>query len=212
MNRPLIAKLLTPRTNRTVRRPRVFRAIDAALQSGNCWIAAPAGYGKTTALADYLRTRPAAHVWYRVDEGDQDIASFFHYLARSLPAKGTRALPVFGPEYADQPQAFARRFFRDYFSRLPDGTRLVLDDLHNADVPQFAAVLEVLLKELPESLRCVCLSRTLPPHALDDFVLRGQLAVVDQAVLEFSEPEARALVTARLRRAAAAVDVSAALR
>ena len=79
------AKLAAPRAAETVRRGRIERLIDKALRSGACWIAAPAGYGKTTAVVDYLTATGQPHVWFRVDEGDQDIARFFSYLAQSLP-------------------------------------------------------------------------------------------------------------------------------
>ncbi len=172
-------------------------------------MAAPAGYGKTVALIDYLQKTSAPHIWYRVDEGDQDIASFFHYMKLSLTVKhGRRSLPVFGPEYAELPREFARRFFRDYLAKLRPGTLLVLDDLHNADVPQFRAVLAVLLEELPDTLRCACLSRTLPTRELAALELRGRLSLVDQSVLEFSEREARALVSSRLHRAAASIELA----
>src|SRR5690349_24477306 len=106
-------KLSPPPANRIVRRPRVVRALERALKAGICWVAAPAGYGKTSAVLDYLRKKRGNLIWYRVDEGDQDIASFFHYLTAALTS-GRRApvLPAFGPEYADQPADFARRFFR----------------------------------------------------------------------------------------------------
>src|SRR6185503_8742733 len=106
------------RSKQIVRRARVVKAIDHALRNGICWIAAPAGYGKTTALLDYLQKKPAPHLWYRVDEGDQDIASFFHHIRNLLLPAAARELPVFGPEYADQPTQFTRRFFRAYFSKL----------------------------------------------------------------------------------------------
>lgn len=211
MSRPLIAKLLAPRTNQVVRRPRINAAIDAALQSGRCWVAAPGGYGKTTALADYLQAQSLPHIWYRADDGDQDIASFFHYLAQSARHAGrTRGLPVFGPEYADQPQAFARRFFRAYFAALPDDTLLVIDDLHYADAPPFRAILAMLLRELPDTVRCACLSRTLPPDELNDLVLAGQMAIIDQAMLEFSDGEARAMIESRKPQTAVSIDFSTA--
>ena len=204
-----VAKLIAPRTKDIVRRGRVLTAIERALRSGSCWVAAPAGYGKTTALADFLRRKPTPHVWYRVDEGDQDIASFFHYMAQSL--RGARAaprLPVFGPEYADQPREFARRFFRAYFAKLPLDALLVLDDLHHADVPQFREILAILLGELPDNLRCVCVSRTLPPPQVAELRFKGRLTLVDQATLEFSDREARALIATRVKRRTARVDAS----
>jgi len=198
MNRMSIAKLAVPRAQHMVRRPRVLEAIEGALQGGICWIAAPAGYGKTIAMADYLKARGTRHVWYRVDDGDQDIAGFFHYLCMSLGPGAARALPSFGPEYADQLQAFARRFFRVYFTKLRPGTLVVLDDLHYADTPAFRTTLAVMLRELPDSIGCLCLSRTLPNAELEEFALSGRMHVIDQSVLEFSEDEARELVSKRV--------------
>ncbi len=201
MPQPTIAKLVPPRAGGIVRRVRVLSAIERGLRAGACWIAAPAGFGKTLAITDYLERTKARHVWYRVDEGDQDVASFFHYMALSAPgARGGRSLRPFGAEYADQPVHFARRFFREYLARLRPGTVLVLDDLHNADVPAFRAVLAIQLQELPGSVRCICMSRLLPPDELADLTLKGRLAVVDESVLRFEDREARALVRLRVGR------------
>jgi DNA-binding SARP family transcriptional activator len=211
VRRRLVPKLLAPASEGVVRRARVLTAIDRGLRSGICWIAAPAGYGKTTAVADYLRQKRREHVWYRIDEGDQDVASFFHYLTLSCrPVRGAPRLPVFGPEYADQPREFARQFFRSYFARLGAGTLLVFDDLHHADVAPFQTVLGVLLRELPETLSCACLSRALPDEDLGELTLNGRLAVLDESILRFSDREARALVAKRVRRAGAAIEASVA--
>ncbi|MGK9169879.1 hypothetical protein KXR53_26430 [Inquilinus limosus] len=207
---PIAVKLVAPRPSHIVRRPRILEAMDRGLRAGCCWVAAPAGYGKTTAAIDYLRDRRVPHLWYRVDEGDQDIANFFHFLGHALPASRSRRLPVFGPEYADQPEAFARRFFQAFLTRLRPGTVLVLDDLHRAEAARFRGILPVLLQELPRTLRCLCLARTLPPAELATLRRRGVIVLIDQADLAFSDGEARELVTAHMLRAASAVDVEAA--
>ena len=195
---------------RIAQRPRVHDLIDEALRAGVCWLAAPAGYGKTTAVVDYLHGTKAPYVWYRVDEGDQDIARFYHYLARTLRSeKMAEAMPVFGSEYAERPREFARMFFRAYFEHLEPGTVLALDDLHDANTPEFRAMLAVMLRELPDGIRCICLSRTLPQDELSELALRGQLVVVDQSALAFSDTEARTLVEMRSKRAGK-VDVAAA--
>ena len=204
-----VAKLMPPRTSHVVSRPRILRTITECLDDGICWIAAPAGYGKTTAVADWVERSKARRLWYRVDEGDQDIASFFHYLSLALrPGKIAEPIPVFGSEYADQPLAFARRFLRAWFASIESGTVLVFDDLHNADVRNFRALLALMLHELPNALRCICVSRKLPPPELRDLALKGRVTVLDQAALEFSETEARALVRARLGRAATKIDTA----
>jgi len=211
VRRHVIAKLVAPRATQIVRRGRVLSAIAQQLRAGACWVAAPAGYGKTIAITDYLTKAGTPFGWYRVDDGDQDIASFFHYMALSVEGvRPSQALPSFGSEYADQSVPFARRFFRAYLAKLRPGTVLVLDDVHNADVPQFRRILALLLDELPQTVRCVCLSRARPPQELTELRLKGRLGIVDEAELRFSDREARALVKMRLGRTAPSVSIAAA--
>src|SRR3990172_856637 len=96
----------------------------------------PPGAGKTPLVATYLDARGLAAAWYRVDEGDRDIASFFHYLTLAVRQAAPRgkALPVFSPEYGAAPGAFARLFFREGWERLGDRI-LVLDDYQDARSP-----------------------------------------------------------------------------
>lgn len=209
MPRHVVAKLVAPRARHIVRRSRVVSAIDRALRSGACWVAAPGGYGKTVAITDYLQKVGAPHIWYRVDDGDQDVASFFHYMALSVSAVRARGmLPVFGPEYADQLLPFARRFFRAYLAKLRPGTLIVFDDVHNADVPQFRRILGILLDELPPDVRCACVSRVLPQDDLIELRVKGRLALIDESVLRFSDREARALLKMRLGAAAGGISLA----
>ena len=193
-----LAKLTPPLLDRTLRRPRVEACIASALAEGGCcWLAAPAGYGKTTAAVDFIRDQATPAVWCRIDEGDQDIASFLHYLTLLVPASRRAGQATFGPEHAEHPQAFARRFFRGWFAALPAGAVVVLDDLHDADTPTFHVLLKLLLEERPGSVRCMFLSRTFPPRELDRLRLAGQVRLLDQDVLQFTEAEARALMDER---------------
>ena len=209
MPRQVVAKLVAPRTPQIVRRARVLSAIRGALRSGACWVAAPGGYGKTVSVIDYLQKTRAPHIWYRVDDGDQDVASFFHYMAQSV--RGARAhgvLPAFGAEYADQLLPFARRFFRACLARLRPGTLMVFDDVQNADVAQFRHVLGILLEELPPHVQCVCISRVLPQDELLEHRVKGRLALIDESVLRFSDREGRALLKMRVGEAAGRIDVA----
>lgn len=200
-------KFQAPRAGRVVRRGRVAQALTGALKSTVCWLTAPAGYGKTTAIADYIRHRRLPVIWYRIDEGDRDVASLFLDFSRALARGGSSAkLPAFGPEYADQLPAFALRFCRAWFARLSRRSIVVLDDMHRADAPEFNQVIAALLGERPEHVQIVCVSRNLPGAAFDALRLQGQLGIVDQSTLEFSDQEARRLIANRASRAARNVD------
>ena len=91
-NEPL-AKLSRPRLYDALPRNRLFRLLDEARPSV-IWVAAPPGAGKTTLVASYLESRKLPGIWYQVDSGDADPATFFYYLglaASSLPSPNKHA-------------------------------------------------------------------------------------------------------------------------
>src|SRR4030095_7737541 len=81
MSEPVPAKISRPRPQRVLARPRLFRALDHARRRPVVWVTAPPGAGKTTLVSHYLESRRLCNLWYHVDEGDNDVATFFHYLA-----------------------------------------------------------------------------------------------------------------------------------
>ena len=75
-----LAKLTRPRLFDPVPRARLFRLLDAACSQPITWVGAPPGAGKTTLIASYLEARKAPLLWYQLDAGDADPATFFWYL------------------------------------------------------------------------------------------------------------------------------------
>jgi ATP/maltotriose-dependent transcriptional regulator MalT len=80
-----VARILPPSVTDAVTRPRLFRRLDRTRSRPLTWVSGPQGSGKTTLVASYLAARRCHHLWYRVDETDQDVATFFYYLARAAP-------------------------------------------------------------------------------------------------------------------------------
>src|SRR4249920_3039068 len=107
-----LAKLSRPRLYDALPRNRLFRLLDEARRHPLIWVAAPPGAGKTTLVASYLESRKLPGIWYQVDSGDSDPATFFYYLglaASSLPSTNKRsALPLLTPEYLLDVPGFAR--------------------------------------------------------------------------------------------------------
>ncbi|MER9895110.1 hypothetical protein NKJ40_24010 [Mesorhizobium sp. M0119] len=121
-----IAKLSAPRPVGIVSRPRVVALLSQALDSGACWLAAPGGYGKTTAVIDFLeqggleqgglKQGESAYNWYRVDTEDQDVARLFHYLTLSLDG-GAGGQPGGSAAYSAQRNHIGRRGGTAFFCR-----------------------------------------------------------------------------------------------
>jgi LuxR family transcriptional regulator, maltose regulon positive regulatory protein len=169
------------------------------------WIAAPAGFGKTSLLVSYIETRKIQSLWYRVDEGDSDAADLFFYMRSALEVfeRSRRAgaeLPSFSAK-ADV-GTFSRRFFEAYFARLPAGAMLVLDDYHLApDSSSWQEAVEKIVANVPPRMNVVVLSRLSPPPWLARPRIHGDIGLLERAELQLTEGEVAAL--ARRRRTGA---------
>lgn len=192
---PLPAKLIPPALPRVLERARLYRRLDEARRRGSLvWIAAPAGMGKTTLLSGYLRARRRPALWYQLDPGDGDPATFFHYLGLSVRGTVGRVptgLPHFTPEYFPGLASFARKFFAQLVRRLPGRTVLALDNYH--EVPEPSAVhdaLKAAVTAIPRSLSLIVASREEPPASLQDLAVD----VIRTDELRLTEAEAKAIV------------------
>ena len=160
---PILAKLTPPTLPAVLPRPRLFRLLDRARQRPFVWITAPAGAGKTTVVASYLKARRLPVLWYRLDESDADSASFFHHLSRAatmLAPKYRKPLPVLTPEYSMGRSTFARRYVQALGARLPRRCILVLDNYQ--ELPSQSGLQTMLadgLDELPAGMSAMVISR-----------------------------------------------------
>jgi ATP/maltotriose-dependent transcriptional regulator MalT/DNA-binding SARP family transcriptional activator len=116
-----IAKITRPRITGVYQRQRLFKFLDKSRDRPVIWVSGPAGSGKTTLVASYLDARKLPCLWYQVDEGEADIASFFYYMALAAGKAAPRykkPLPLLTPEYLQDIPTFSKRFFEELYIRL----------------------------------------------------------------------------------------------
>jgi LuxR family maltose regulon positive regulatory protein len=197
--RPIaLAKLTRPKLYDALPRPRLFSLLDEAAAHPIIWICAPPGSGKTTLVASYLEARELTHVWYQADIGDTDPATFVHYkriAAQQVAGKAAKALPVFTPEPQQNLVRFARSFFRDFFSVLPQPCAVVFDNFQEMRVqPKGRIAFAQGLEEIPEGITLIVISRTDPPPEFARLVASRRIARIDETELSCNAKEAEAIL------------------
>jgi LuxR family maltose regulon positive regulatory protein len=165
---------------------------------------APAGYGKTVLLADWLRRcGDRRSAWVSVDPND-DVLRFRAALLAALTA--VPDLPPDSPlrEIGRPDRAATAVDFVDALSAALDAThpavRLVLDDVHELVAPEALRDLARLVRRRPAGLRLVLASRVDPPLPLPRLRLEGRLHELRADALRFDRDE-----TVELLRAAGSV-------
>ena len=89
--RTTLAKLTPPRLHAVTRRERLLNLLrEHHRHHALIWVTGPPGAGKTSLVASYLAEHKPRTLWYHVDPGDADLATFFHYFAQAAQAAAGR--------------------------------------------------------------------------------------------------------------------------
>jgi DNA-binding SARP family transcriptional activator len=165
-----MSKITRPILTGVFSRKRLFSLLDRMRKQPVIWVSGPPGSGKTTLVNSYLTVRKIPCLWYQVDDGDADPATFFYYMGqaakRASPRK-RKPLPLLTPEYLQGIPAFTQHYFENLYSRLKVPSVLVFDNYQ--EVPANSLFHEVILDGLsrvPEKINVILLSRREPPSVL----------------------------------------------
>jgi DNA-binding SARP family transcriptional activator len=199
------AKLTRPRLHQAVARERLFTQLDAARdRTPAICVVGPPGAGKTTLVASWLDERDINGIWYQVDPGDADLATFFYYLgeaAKPYRRKNQPPLQLLTPEYLEDVDGFSRRFFRELFARLPDGSTLVLDNYQEVEVEhRFHEIVASAVNEIPTGHTLLAISRRDPPDCYARLIANGNVDFVQWEELRLTLEETHSIVRERAPR------------
>jgi LuxR family maltose regulon positive regulatory protein len=192
---PLQIKLHIPRSGfGAVARPRLVARLNEALANGGrlTVIVAPAGYGKSTLLADWVNCcgRPAA--WLSLDRRDDHLPSFLRYFVAAVRTQFPEACPVtlraLQAPRPPAPEDLAELLAND-LALLSQVLILVLDDYHLIRDPAVQTCMGRLLEVLPENLHLALAGRLDSSLPLSRFAARGQLCELRGDALQFTLAE-----------------------
>ncbi|MGY1663801.1 LuxR C-terminal-related transcriptional regulator [Geodermatophilus sp. SYSU D00705] len=189
-----------------IERPRLHERLSRAVDARLTLVVAPAGWGKSTLVAQWLRRVGVRSGWLSLDAADGDVTRFWRYLLLAVQqadaSVGSAALRRLDSAGAD--------VVRDVLPVLVNGLAstadlvLVLDDYHVVGSRPVHRSVAALLDHAPGSLHLIVMSRTDPPLSLSRLRVAGDLVEIRAEQLRFTAEEA-----ARMLDRAAVPDLSA---
>ncbi len=184
---------IPPARSELVRRPRLTDQLNRNRHHKLTLISAPAGFGKTTLVSEWIASgrRPAA--WLSLAEEESDLGRFLTYLIAALQTVageiGAQVLPVLQSSQPPPVAAILTNLIND-LTAIPDDFMLVLDDYHLVDSPAVDKALTFLLEHAPPPMHLVITTREDPNLPLARLRVRDQLTELRVADLRFTPAEA----------------------
>ncbi|WP_217592803.1 LuxR C-terminal-related transcriptional regulator [Cohnella sp. GbtcB17] len=179
-------------------RTRLLDRMESAVRGRLTLLVAPAGFGKTTLLAQFLteRTEPAA--WLSLDDTDNDPAKFWRYFIRSIGAVVSelpqRALPLLDayPNVSRETMMDMLLLeIDDFCARTGQRLALALDDYHAVHDERIHDSLAYFIDHLPDGAHLILASRAQPPVKAAKWRARGQSTEIAGGELTFTADETR---------------------
>ena len=205
---PLLeTKLYVPKWRPSlVSRPRLVERLDQGIERRLTLVSAPAGFGKTTMLAEWLASAPAGRrpaAWVSLDQSDSDPALFWAYFIASLQTVhsgvGESALSMLRSPQPPPIEAILTTLINEINAvEQPLSSELdfvlVLDDYHLIDAQPIHSAITFLVDHLPLQMHLVIASRSDPPLPLARLRGRGESTELRAADLRFTPHEAAAFL------------------
>src|SRR6202165_3435336 len=209
----LATKLYLPRLRpNVVSRPRLLERLNAGLHRKLTLIAAPAGFGKTTLVSEWVEGIDRPTAWLSLDEGENDPARFLAYLVAALQTiaatLGEGVLGVLQSPQPPPPEAILTALLNE-ITTLPDHFVLVLDDYHVIDAKPVDMALAYLVEHLPPHMHLVIATREDPHLPLARLRARDHLTEVRAIDLRFTPSEAAAFLNQAMALHLSIEDIAA---
>ncbi len=227
LQKPILTTKLHIPSNRPkgVNRSRLIERLNVGLDRKLTLISAPAGFGKTTLVTEWVDNLGLNAInesqtenrvaWLSLDEGDNDLTHFLSYFIAAL--NQVKELDItFGKEALIMlqspklpPSGEILTSLINEFTKITEKYFFVLDDYHQIDSQPIHDALSFLLEHLPSKLQLVIITREDPPLPLARFRSQDQLTELRATDLRFTTSEAAEFLNRTMRLNLTAEDISA---
>ena len=189
----ILTKLsLPPARPVLVPRRRLVERLNGGIQGKMSLISAPAGYGKTTLAAEWLRETRRAVAWLSLDDADNDPVRFLGYFLKALQGidekAGVETQSLFQSPQPPSPEALVAVLLNE-LNEISTPFVVALDDYQLIQTLSIHQLLNAIVEHQPAQMHLVLITREDPPFALPRLRARGQVTEIRQADLRFSAAE-----------------------
>jgi LuxR family maltose regulon positive regulatory protein len=177
-----------------VARRRLTQRLDEALRTGHrlLLICAPAGFGKTTLLSEWVAVCGIPVAWVSLDRGDNDLVRFWSYTVAALrtihEGIGESILKALRAPQPPTIESLLPALLNE-IAKIPDSFALILDDFSMITDQSIHDALNFFLNNLPSQMHLVLSSRDDPPWPLARLRARGEMTELREADLRFTPEE-----------------------
>jgi LuxR family maltose regulon positive regulatory protein len=197
-NSLLQTKLYRPRSgSHLISRARLLERLNAGLGGKVTLVCAPAGFGKTMLLAEWVQTIERPTAWLSLDEHDNELAVFVYSLTAALqtvfPDAFQATASLLSAPHFPPPHRVAPLLSND-LADVPEELILVLDDYHLIGNSDVHTLLELLITHLPPQVHLALATRSDPPLPLVRWLAKGYLNELRRTDLRFTLEETQAFL------------------
>ena len=207
----LLTKLhIPPAGNNVVHRPDLFEKLNSGLSRKLILISAPAGFGKTTIVSDWIYQNKIPTAWFSLDNGDNDPTNFLIYIISGIQsihtAFGQSALKLLNSPNQPSGESIAGLLINEILN-INQNFLLVFDDFHLIKSNEVLKLVIYLLDHIPGNIHIVILTRSDPAIAVSRLRSQHQLVELRSSDLSFSANDISVLFNKKLKLGLSIDDV-----